>query len=146
MLAMAGFERNETIARRVEDVWGFFVDPKNAQAWMPDIVRLEKETEGPVRLGTRYRETRKMGGREHTATLEITAFEERKLYAGTVEEKGIRGTYTYTFRPEGGATRVHMVADVRARGLMKLMLPLVVGVMKKQDGGQLERLKRALEK
>lgn len=143
---MAGFELNERIEKPLDDVWRFFVDHENARAWMPDITRLEKMSEGPVRLGTRYRETRKMGGKEHTATLEVTAFEERKVYAGTVEEKGVRGTYTYTFAPEGQATRIRMVADVKARGLMKLMLPMFVRMMKKQDGGQLERLKRALER
>jgi uncharacterized protein YndB with AHSA1/START domain len=137
---MAGFELTERIEKPVDDVWRFFVDHGNARAWMPDIVRLEKVAEGPVRLGTRYRETRKMGGKEHTVTLEVTAVEERKLYAG------VRGTYTYTFAPEGGATRVRMVADVKAKGLMKLMLPMFVGMMKKQDGAQLERLKRALDR
>jgi uncharacterized protein YndB with AHSA1/START domain len=143
---MAGFELNERIERPVDEVWRFFVDPLNTREWMPDIVGFQKVTDGPVGLGTRYRETRRMGKGEHTVTLEITAFEERKLYAGTVEEKGVRGTYTYTFAPEGQATRVRMVADVKARGVMKLMLPLFVGMMRKQDGPQLERLKRAVER
>lgn len=136
---------SERIEKPLGDVWRFFIDHGNTKAWMPDIVRIEKLTEGPARLGTRYQETRKMGGKEHTVALEITAFEEGRIYAGTVEEKGVRGTYTYTFQPEGGATRVRVVADVQAKGLMKLMLPIVVGVMKKQDGGQLQRLKQAIE-
>jgi carbon monoxide dehydrogenase subunit G len=142
---MAGFELSERIDRSPGEVWGFFIDQGNLKRWMPDIVRLEKVTDGPVRLGTRYRETRRMGGKEHTVTLEITAFDEGRRYAGTVDEKGVRGTYTYTFEPDGDATRVRMVADVKGRGLMKLMVPMFVGMMKKQDGGQLERLKRALE-
>jgi ligand-binding SRPBCC domain-containing protein len=143
---MAGFERSVRIERPVAEVWAYFVDIANTQAWMPDIVRLEPANDGPLGVGTRYRETRRIKGKEQTATLEITAFEKERLYAGTVEEMGVRGTYTYRFSEDGGATRIDLVAEVQARGLAKLMLPMVVGMMKKQDGDQLARLKAAVER
>ncbi len=142
---MAGFERSVHIERSPEDVWAFFVDPRNARAWNPEIVEFEPLGDGPVRQGSRFRETRRMGKSQHTATLEITAFEEGRLYAGTVEEKGVRGTYTFELSADGDGTRVDLVAEVTARGMAKLMVPMVVGMMKKQDGDQLERLKAAVE-
>ena len=142
---MAGFDRSEWIDRPPEAVWSSFVDTANATAWMPDIVTLEKVTEGPVGLGTKYRETRRIGRKTPTTTLEVTAFEEGRRYAGTVDEMGVRGTYTYTFHREGDGTRVDLKAEVTSGALMKLMLPIIVGTMKKQDGEQLARLKRAIE-
>ena len=42
-------------------------------------------------------------------------------------------------------TRVELVCEVKAGGLKKLMLPLVVSILKKEDGDHLQRLKKALE-
>lgn len=142
---MAGFDRSVVIERPLAEVWDFFVDDTNAKRWMPDVENLVKITDGPVGLGTRYHETRVMKGKPHTATMEITAFDERKLYAGTVEEMGVRGTYTYAFSETGGGTRIDLVAEATAKGMAKLMLPLVIGMMTQQDGEQLERLKAAVE-
>ena len=142
---MAGFERTVTIARPLAEVWDFFADHSNVQAWMPDIVRLEQLGDGPVGRGTKFNETRKVGKREHTATLEITEFEPRSRYAGTVDQMGVRGTYLYEFEDRDGGTRVHLTATVETRGLMKLMTRFVVKSMEKLDGDHLDRLKTALE-
>ena len=142
---MSGFERQEHIARSHPEVWNFFVDYENASKWMPDIVRLEKITDGPVGKGTKFRETRRMGKKEHTVTLEITEFDEGRRYAGTVEEMGIRGTYTYEFEPRGSETEVSLTAEISGRGMAKLMVPLAKRAMVKIDGDQLARLKRAVE-
>lgn len=142
---MAGFERSEHIARPHPQVWNFFVDHANAPKWNPDIVSLEQITDGPVGVGTKFRETRRIGKKKHTVTLEITDFEEGRKYAGTVDAAGIRGTYTYRFEPRGDETEVNLVAEIEGRGLAKLMVPLVKRSMIKQDGAQLERLRNAVE-
>ena len=142
---MSGFELHERINRPHDFVWRYFADTDNVRAWMPDIVRSEKLTDGPVGLGSRFRETRLIDGNEHTVTLEVTEFDEGRRYAGTFEEKGLRATYTYTFTPSGEGTEVPLVADVSGSGFMKLMVPMVRRQMKKLDGDQLTRLKQAIE-
>ena len=142
---MAGFERTEHIARPHPKVWDFFVNHDNAMKWNPSIVGLKQITDGPVGVGTKFLETRRVGKKEHTVTLEITDFEEGRKYAGTVDEMGIRGTYTYRFEPRGDETEVHLVAEISGKGFAKLMLPLVKRAMLKQDGAQLERLRDAVE-
>ena len=142
---MAGFERSEHIARPHPQVWDFFVNHDNATKWNPDIVGLRQITDGPVGVGTKFLETRRVGKKEHTVTLEITDFEEGRKYAGTVEAAGIRGTYTYRFEPRGDETEVKLVAEIHGKGIAKLMLPLVKRAMLKSDGAQLERLRDAVE-
>jgi carbon monoxide dehydrogenase subunit G len=142
---MAGFELTERIDKGQREVWDFMIDLENMPNWMPTVKRLEKLTEGPMRLGTRFRETRIINNKEHSAEIEITEFEEPDKYAATADEKGIRCTYHYTFAPEDQGTRVNLVAEVQARGLAKLFTPLFVKMMKKMDGGHLADAKRAME-
>ena len=96
-------------------------------------------------MGTRYRETRLMNGKEQHAELELVAYEPNQKYAMKNVTDGIETVYQYTFHPEADGTRVDLVCEVKAGGLKKLMLPLVASILKKEDGDHLQRLKKALE-
>ena len=142
---MAGFELNEWIARPPKEVFDFITASDNAPRVVPSVKSMVKLTEGPVGVGTRYRETRLMNGKEAHAELEVVEYEPGQKYAMRNLTEGIETVYRYTFHPEAGGTRVDLVCEVKARGLKKLMLPMVVSVLKRQDGDHLQRLKKTLE-
>jgi uncharacterized protein YndB with AHSA1/START domain len=142
---MAGFEVSEWIARPPQDVFDFITTSDNAPKVVPSVKSMVKLTEGPVRVGTRYRETRLMNGKEQHAELEVVAYDPNQKYAMKNETSGVETVYRYTFRPEAGGTRVDLVCEVKAGGLKKLIVPLVVSILKKEDGDHLQRLKQALE-
>lgn len=150
---MAGFTRTVVINRPPEEVFAFATDLANVSRWMPAIVKTEILTEGPLRAGSRFRETRRMGKREASATIEVTIHEGPSdrpggpyRHAGRSCAGGIDGTYTYTFTRHGSGTKVDLDATVRATHIFaRLILPIVANVMVKQDGGQLERLRAAME-
>lgn len=142
---MAGFEMSERISRPPKDVFDFITTPNNAPKVVPSVKSMVKLTEGPVRVGTRYRETRLMDGKEQHAELEVVAYEPNEKYAMKNVTEGIETVYLYTFHPEAGGTRVDLVCEVKAGGLKKLMLPIVVSILKKEDGDHLQRLKKVLE-
>ncbi|HSL46250.1 MAG TPA: SRPBCC family protein [Anaerolineales bacterium] len=142
---MAGFEMSERIACSPKQVFDFITAPDNASRVVPSVKSMVKLTEGPVGVGTRYRETRLMNGKEAHAELEVVAYEPGQTYAMRNLTEGIETVYRYTFHPEAGGTRVDLVCEVKASGLRKLMLPLVVSILKKEDGDHLQRLKKALE-
>jgi hypothetical protein len=106
---------------------------------------MEQITPGPIGVGTRYRETRLMNGKEAQAELEIARFEPPSDYAMRNETNGIETIYHYTFTPEQEGTQVDLVCQVNASGLKKAMLPMVVSILKKEDGDHLERLKASIE-
>jgi len=133
------------IDRPPDEVWRHLLDPGRIATWMPDVIRLEKVTEGALGVGARYRETRRIGRQEHTQTLEVTAYEEGRRYAVTAEARGLRGTYTYALAPEDGGTRVDLAATLSGRGLMRLLAPFVARLMRRQVRDRLDRLKRAVE-
>lgn len=144
---MAGFQRSVTIDRPPAEVWAFLVDLRNAARWMPGHVGITRLDDGPLRVGTRFEETRTIAGRTHTATVEVVEHVPGKVHAASAQEKGVRGTYRYVLSDApGGGTRVRLEADVEATTfLARLAVGAVVRVMEDHDGDQLERLKRALE-
>jgi hypothetical protein len=142
---MAGFRLTEWIERRPEDVFSFAANLDNAPKWINGVVRAEKLTDGPIRVGTRFRETRRFGKREHSAEIEVLAHDPPRTHAAGGSFPGGQAVYRYTFAPERNGTRVDMEAEVRGRGLGWLMVPLMVAAMKKADGDHLAALKRNVE-
>lgn len=142
---MSGFEMNEWIARTPRQVFDFVTASENAPKVVSSVVSMVKLTEGPVRVGTRYRETRLMNGKEAQTELEVVDFEPGQRYAMKNVTEGIETIYRYTFKQENGGTRVDLVCELSASGLKKLMLPMVASILKKEDGDHLQRLKQAAE-
>jgi hypothetical protein len=142
---MAGFNLSEWISRPPKDVFDFITSADNAPKVVESVKSMVKLTDGPVHVGTRYRETRLMNGKEQHAELEVVAYEPNQKYAMQNVTEGIETVYRYTFLPEAGGTHVDLACEIKAGGLKKLMLPLVVSILKKEDGDHLQRLKRVLE-
>lgn len=136
---------NEWIARTPKEVFDFITASENAPKVTSSVVSMVKLTEGPVRVGTRYRETRLMNGKEHSTELEVAAYEPDQRYAMKNLTEGIETIYHYSFKPEKEGTRIELVCEVKATGLKKLMVPVVASILKKEDGDHLQRLKQAME-
>ncbi len=142
---MTGFNMSEWVARPPKEVFDFITASENAPKIVQSVTSMVKLTEGPVRVGTRYRETRLMNGKEQQAELEIVEFEPTQKYAMQNVTSGIETVYRYKIQPERDGTRIDLVCEVKAKGIKKLMLPLVVSILKKEDGDHLQRVKKALE-
>ncbi len=143
---MAGFTASEWIARPPDEVFAYAVDAANAPKWLRDVEKVEPITEGPLRVGTRLRGTRILGGVAETAELEVTEFEANRLYAATTVMYDIEATYRYTFTPERGGTRVDLEGLFRAKSLAaRLTVAMIAHQMDLHDGGQLRDLKAAIE-
>lgn len=143
---MKGFEFSEFIARPQREVFATISDPREAIGFLDNITASVKLTDGPIGLGTTFRETRLVGGKESSADLVITDFDPDSRVGIGVEAEGITVTYRYRLTPEGHGTRVDWACELEAGGLRKMMLPMVASIMKKEDGDHLQRLKAHLER
>ncbi len=141
---MAGFTMNETIERSQEQVFHVLANPGTI-SFMENIQSTEKVTDGPVRVGTRFRETRLINGKPEVSELEIVRYEPDRVISVANETQGIRVVYDYVLDEVEGATRIDWTCTVTAQGLKKAMVPMVVGIMKREDGDHLQKLKEALE-
>jgi hypothetical protein len=142
---MSGFALNEWIALPPVDVFEFITDTNNAPKVVNSVKSMVKLTDGPIQVGTRYRETRLMGNKEHEAELVVTSYQPHQQYSVQNITQGVETTYTYALAPENNGTRVKLICDVKASGIKKIMVPIVVLVLKKEDGDHLRRLKTAIE-
>ena len=142
---MSGFTVTEWINAPQTVVFDETIGTKNHKAIMPEGSSMEQITDGEIGVGTRFSETRVMNGKPATSELEVTGFERPNYYAVTNETSGVTTTYHYRFSAENDGTRINLEADVSAKGVKKLMVPIVVGILKKEDDGHLAKLKQVIE-
>jgi hypothetical protein len=139
----------ERIIAPQERVFGLFADLDGAPGRIAGITKLERLTVGPVGVGTRWRETRVMFGKEATEEMEFTVFEPPRRYVVEAESHGMHYRSEYQFEPAGGATDVHMTFEGRPLTLgAKLMAPLgllFAGTAKKCFAQDMADLKVAAE-
>ena len=142
---MAGFTATNWINQSPTTVFEALSNPEKAPKIMPNIKSMEKTTSGKVGVGTKFHEVRVVNGKEAATDLEVVAYDHPRRYGVTAVQSGIHVTYFYDLRAEKGGTAIDLTCVVEASGLKKLMLPIVAGIMKKEDGNHLEQLKVALE-
>jgi carbon monoxide dehydrogenase subunit G len=142
---MNGFEFNEYIAKPPKEVFDLISNPVAGSKLMDNIKESKKLTDGPIGIGTKFRETRIVNGKEASADLLVSAYEPNSHVGISTEAEGIKVGYHYHLAPEGQGTRVKWICELDASGLRKMMLPMVAGIMKKEDGDHLQKLKAHLE-
>jgi hypothetical protein len=94
-----------------------FTDIEHGSAHVSDIKGIEMLTVGPVRRGTRWRETRDTMGVSDSAEMEITSFERNRTYTITHHKAGVRIDTTFWFEPAPGGTKVSIEFELEAGGL-----------------------------
>jgi carbon monoxide dehydrogenase subunit G len=127
---MASFSMSKRINAPVDRVFGIFTDFEHAADRIRGIQRLELLTNGPIGVGTRFRETRMMFKREATEEMEITAFEPGSSYAFGGNSCGSEFSTRFRFKPDAGGTRVDVDMQFRPVSLFaKIMSPLMGWMM-----------------
>ncbi|MFC0522100.1 SRPBCC family protein [Pontibacillus salicampi] len=144
---MSAFSDRVHIARTKEEVFDFLTSFDNAQTIMPNVVKNEILTEGPMGVGTRFRETREIKGREAASIIEITEFDKPNTFSVRSDVDGLSTFYHYTLTDKEGGTEVDFVCNIEAETLrMKLVKPIFKQIMKKEDGDHVQKMKEAMEK
>ncbi len=142
---MAGFKRSVVIERPIDEVFDFACDTANVSLFMPNVTKIEMLTEGGMKVGAKFRETRLMNGKPHAAVIEVVQHQRPEIHAAKSAMMGMWGMYTFRFFPEGPGTRVEMEAQVGGNFLWWLFLGMIVRMMEKEDGEYLDRLKTAMQ-
>ena len=146
---MAGFKMTKRVDADPASVFDVFSDMENAAHHVRGIERIEMLTDGPVGVGTRFKETRIMFKREATEEMEFTAWDPGRSFTLGCEACGCRYETTFRFEPDGGGTLVRVETEYEpVTFLSKLMMPfgkLMMGPMKKCIDNDLEDLKALIE-
>jgi hypothetical protein len=105
------------VAAPVEQVFDDFTDIEHVAERVANIQKIEMLTAGGFRLHSRWLETRAVLGRQDTAEMEVTAFEQDRTYTITHHKAGARIDAVFTFEPVGGQTRVQIEFILETHGL-----------------------------
>jgi carbon monoxide dehydrogenase subunit G len=132
------------IARAIEDVFAFLSDLENVPEWNYAIVETRKISEGPVGVGSTYRQVRSVPSRSEER-LEITAYDPpRQLEVrGQLGPFRSRLFYALNATPEG--TRVTNTVEVELRGPGRLLGRVAVPRVREAVAANLRKLKEPLE-
>jgi uncharacterized protein YndB with AHSA1/START domain len=146
---MATIKVSNVIAAPVDRVFQLFTDIEHGPAHVSDIKRIEMLTPGPVRRGTRWRETRNVMGVQDSAEMEITSFERNRMYTITHYKAGVQVDTTFWFEPVDGDTNVSIEFELEPGGVPPgFLAPLgwaIEGKVKQVLSHDLADLKHAIE-
>lgn len=104
-------------------------DFPNAAEIVTGIQKVEMLTDGPVGVGTRFRETRIMYGREASETMEVTAYDPPTGITLEAESHGTHYRSIYALSEQDGGTRVVMTFEATPRTMMARLLSVVFSGM-----------------
>jgi hypothetical protein len=144
---MPDIQDSVVIHKPVEEVFSYASNLDNSKEIMENVVEIERLTEGPLQVGSKFKETREIRGRKASSIIEFTEFLPNERYAVKSETNGLKVVYHYDFkRTVEGGTKVVFQGDIHTSGfMMKLTKPIIRKILKKEDGGHLNQLKRLLE-
>lgn len=146
------FEVHRTFQVSKQKVYSSLLDLDAANEWMQGLVRMERLDDGPVKVGSEWKETRKMYGKEASEYFEVVELHEpNKIVLRCDGKKGTTGTgeyiYTYELTASGESTEVKLDGEIKGlTGLTKFFGRLMVGTFKKACAKDLDALKSYLEK
>ncbi|WP_081746716.1 SRPBCC family protein [Arthrobacter sp. H5] len=142
---MHGFELNEHIARSPAEVFEVLSNPTHATEFLDNIKECKQLTDGPIAVGTKFRQTRVVNGKEASADLLVSVYQPNTHVGISTEAEGIEVAYHCHLSPEDNGTRLTWICELEASGLRKMMLPIVAAIMRKEDGNHLQQFKTYLE-
>lgn len=141
-MVAAVIEWTTEIARTPEEVFDYPSDQGNEVRWNPDCVSMERLTDGPVGVGTRFRAKWKQGP---VVLPEVTTYERPRTW--TYRNGGsVACVLTCTLEPTAnGGTQMTSRGLWSATGIARLFFPIFVRVMRRAELGVMANARRALE-
>ena len=135
------------INRRQEDVFAYLDEVERHGEWQNQITSAKKVTDGPVGVGTRVAEKRKIGGREQDTDYEITEHDppRRSTFKGITGPVRPVGIVTVEPAGDGSSSRVTVEFDLVGHGFGKLIAPLARRQARKDIPATQKALKERLE-
>lgn len=140
-----------TIEAPLEMVFSRVTDFAHLDRFVSGITHIEMLTDGPTAVGTRFRETRVLFGRQAIEEMEVTALEHNASFELVAESCGVRYLTRHTFEQKGNnqtVVRLLMTAtplSAVAKVMGFVMTPLMKGTMRKCLENDLADLRRVCE-
>jgi uncharacterized protein YndB with AHSA1/START domain len=142
---MASIEHSIEIGRSPADVFSVLTDPSRLREWQGTALEAEIQGEGPLRPGSRVREVRSFLGRRIESTVEIVEVEPPSRFVLRSSAGPVTFHIQQTVAPTAAGSRVRIVMEGEARGMLGMAARVAVKAADKQLRSDLESLKSLLE-
>lgn len=144
---MASVTVSQSIDAPIEVVFNTIADINQFSQAVPRIVKVKIVSDVKSGVGTRFRETRVMKGREATTELEVTEYVENDRIRIVAESHGTVWDSLFTVERKGERTELTMIMEAKARSLMaRMMTRLICGMIAKTVKEDMEAVKAFCEK
>jgi uncharacterized protein YndB with AHSA1/START domain len=138
-------EASIIINRPVGQVFTALVDSKNQPKWDTGLLEAWFTPDGPVGVGTRITEVRKLMGRTSENTGEVIEFEPNVRITRRSVDMPMTVLGTITFAATPGGTKINWRWDLQPKGFYVLVGSMIANTMKKGAENSLRSLKDLLE-
>ncbi len=142
---MAHAEKTVIISRPVASVFEFVLNGANNKLWRSSVLDIKPMSEPPYGAGAKFEQGLKGPTGRIAGDYEITELKPNELIQFQVTAGPARPTGRYEFSTQGAATVVKLILDYQAKGVAKLMDPMIQKSMN-EEVGALDELKAFLEK
>ena len=130
----------------IESVFASIAEPSNFAEAVPAIARIEFLSEQKSGVGTRFKETRVMRGKEAATELEITELAPNEHVRIVSDTHGTVWDTIFTVQPIDGGTHLRMVMEARGYKLVsKVMNPLICKLIGRFVEGDMDAIKTYCE-
>jgi hypothetical protein len=144
-LQMTHLHGEIVIDRPPDVVFDFVADERNEPRYNPRLRRVEQISAGPIGLGTRFRAKTTTMGRATGMTIVFTGYDRPRQLASSTHLAFMDIHGELRFEPVPGGTRMQWCWEVRPRGVLRLMSPLIARMGRRQEKAVWIGLKRLLE-
>jgi carbon monoxide dehydrogenase subunit G len=130
----------------LEKVFQMLARIENFSQAVPGITNIEFLTDQKYGVGTRFRETRIMNGKEASTELEVSELVENERIRLVSDAGGTFWDTVFAVKPQGDHVEMNMHMDARPHNaLARLVTPLILGMVSKAVESDMDAVQRACE-
>ncbi len=138
---------SRTIKAPIDRVFQTVADIQHFSKAVPRVVKYEILSPVESGVGTRFRETSRMKGKEQTTELEVTEYVPNEHVRMVADSHGVIWDSVFTVKPERDHTALTLAMDARAyKFLPRLMYPLMYKMIAKAVASDMDSVKEFCEK
>lgn len=143
---MIAAEATTTIARPVHEVFAYVADPGNASQWDRNVIKARNVSPGPLQRGSLIEVAVRSAGRR-SVRFEVVDLEpgrriRLRAAAATIP---FLPDVEYRFEPAGRSTIFTRRVEIRPTGLLRVVGPLFVLVVRSGNARHVAAIKKKLE-
>ncbi len=138
---MAVITSSVIVRRTPSEVFDYLADPRNELEWNPKVQLMEKLTDGPIGVGTKFRAK---WTKSKVVAMECTKYDRPSgwcyVNGGPV---AVELTASLDDHPDGTLLTTRFEAN--PRGAFRLVFPIFIAMMRREERRNMDLLKNALE-